>query len=32
MFASLAYIIGGYGSAIEGLTTLWEEKELDVDL
>jgi Zn2+/Cd2+-exporting ATPase len=28
----LAYIIGGYGSAIEGLTTLWEEKELDVDL
>jgi Zn2+/Cd2+-exporting ATPase len=28
----LAYIIGGYGSAVEGLTTLWEEKELDVDL
>jgi Zn2+/Cd2+-exporting ATPase len=28
----LAYIIGGYGSAIEGLTTLWLEKELDVDL
>jgi Cd2+/Zn2+-exporting ATPase len=28
----LAYIIGGYGSAIEGLTTLWKEKELDVDL
>jgi Zn2+/Cd2+-exporting ATPase len=28
----LAYVIGGYGSAIEGLTTLWEEKELDVDL
>jgi Cd2+/Zn2+-exporting ATPase len=28
----LAYIIGGCGSAIEGLTTLWEEKELDVDL
>jgi Zn2+/Cd2+-exporting ATPase len=28
----LAYLIGGYGSAIEGLTTLWEEKELDVDL
>jgi Zn2+/Cd2+-exporting ATPase len=28
----LAYIIGGYGSAIEGLTTLWEERELDVDL
>jgi Zn2+/Cd2+-exporting ATPase len=28
----LAYLIGGYGSAIEGLTTLWEERELDVDL
>jgi Cd2+/Zn2+-exporting ATPase len=28
----LAYLIGGYGSAIEGLTTLWKEKELDVDL
>jgi Zn2+/Cd2+-exporting ATPase len=28
----LAYVIGGYGSAVEGLTTLWEEKELDVDL
>jgi Zn2+/Cd2+-exporting ATPase len=28
----LAYIIGGYNSAIEGLTTLWVEKELDVDL
>jgi Zn2+/Cd2+-exporting ATPase len=28
----LAYIIGGYGSAVEGLTTLWKEKELDVDL
>lgn len=28
----LAYIIGGYSSAIEGLTTLWQEKELDVDL
>jgi Zn2+/Cd2+-exporting ATPase len=28
----LAYIIGGYGSAVEGLTTLWEERELDVDL
>jgi Zn2+/Cd2+-exporting ATPase len=28
----LAYAIGGYGSAVEGLTTLWEEKELDVDL
>jgi Zn2+/Cd2+-exporting ATPase len=28
----LAYVIGGYASAIEGLTTLWQEKELDVDL
>lgn len=28
----LAYAIGGYGSAVEGLTTLWEEQELDVDL
>lgn len=27
-----AYVIGGYDSAREGLTTLWEEKELDVDL
>ncbi|NET17300.1 MAG: HAD-IC family P-type ATPase, partial [Okeania sp. SIO1H6] len=27
-----AYVIGGYQSAKEGLTTLWEEKELDVDL
>ena len=27
-----AYVIGGYESAREGLTTLWEEKELDVDL
>ena len=27
-----AYVIGGYESALEGLTTLWEEKELDVDL
>jgi Zn2+/Cd2+-exporting ATPase len=29
---ALAYIIGGYGSALEGLTTLWQERELDVDL
>jgi Zn2+/Cd2+-exporting ATPase len=29
---ALAYLTGGYGSAIEGLTTLWEERELDVDL
>lgn len=27
-----AYVIGGYDSAREGLTTLLEEKELDVDL
>lgn len=27
-----AYVIGGYASAREGLTTLWTEKELDVDL
>ncbi len=29
---ALAYLVGGYGSAIEGLTTLWQERELDVDL
>ncbi len=27
-----AYVIGGYESAREGLTTLFEEKQLDVDL
>ena len=27
-----AYVIGGYETAKEGLTTLWQEKELDVDL
>lgn len=27
-----AYVIGGYASAREGLTTLWHERELDVDL
>ena len=27
-----AYVIGGYESAREGLTTLFQEKELDVDL
>ncbi|MEM1252717.1 MAG: heavy metal translocating P-type ATPase [Cyanobacteria bacterium P01_H01_bin.21] len=27
-----AYIIGGYESAREGVTTLWQERELDVDL
>ena len=26
------YAIGGYDSAREGLTTLWQERELDVDL
>jgi Cd2+/Zn2+-exporting ATPase len=29
---SAAYVIGGYESAREGLTTLFQEKELDVDL
>lgn len=29
---SAAYVIGGYESLSEGLTTLWKEKELDVDL
>ncbi|MEO8893112.1 MAG: heavy metal translocating P-type ATPase, partial [Coleofasciculaceae cyanobacterium] len=28
----VAYVIGGYESAREGLTTLFEEKQLDVDL
>jgi Zn2+/Cd2+-exporting ATPase len=28
----IAYVIGGYESAREGLTTLFQEKELDVDL
>jgi len=28
----IAYIIGGYGSAKDGLTTLVEEKQFDVDL
>ncbi|MGG6268919.1 heavy metal translocating P-type ATPase [Leptolyngbya sp. AN03gr2] len=28
----IAYVIGGFESAREGLTTLWQEKELDVDL
>ena len=26
-----AYIIGGYENAREGVTTLWQEQELDVD-
>jgi Cd2+/Zn2+-exporting ATPase len=28
----IAYVIGGYSSARDGLTTLFQEKELDVDL
>jgi Cd2+/Zn2+-exporting ATPase len=29
---AIAYLVGGYESTQAGLTTLWEEKELDVDL
>lgn len=32
LILTAAYIIGGFDSAREGVTTLWEEKELDVDL
>lgn len=32
LILSAAYVIGGYESAREGLTTLFREKELDVDL
>jgi Cd2+/Zn2+-exporting ATPase len=32
LLLAAAYVIGGYESASEGLTTLWQEKELDVDL
>ncbi len=32
LILSAAYVIGGYESAREGLTTLIQEKELDVDL
>jgi Cd2+/Zn2+-exporting ATPase len=32
LILSTGYVIGGYESAKEGLTTLFEEKELDVDL
>ncbi|MDJ0595272.1 MAG: heavy metal translocating P-type ATPase [Pleurocapsa sp. MO_226.B13] len=32
LILTAAYVIGGYESTKEGLTTLWEEKELDVDL
>ncbi len=32
LLLAAAYVIGGYESAREGLTTLWQEKQLDVDL
>ncbi|MGD1715716.1 heavy metal translocating P-type ATPase [Dapis sp. BLCC M172] len=32
LILATAYVIGGYESAKEGITTLWSEKELDVDL
>ncbi|NEQ74259.1 MAG: heavy metal translocating P-type ATPase [Okeania sp. SIO2C9] len=32
LILATAYLIGGYESAKEGITTLWSEKELDVDL
>ncbi|BDA68130.1 cobalt-transporting P-type ATPase (cobalt efflux pump) involved in cobalt tolerance [Rivularia sp. IAM M-261] len=32
LLMSVAYVVGGYASAKEGLTTLVEEKEFDVDL
>ena len=32
LILAAAYVIGGYQSTLEGLTTLWREKELDVDL
>ncbi|MGK7917358.1 MAG: heavy metal translocating P-type ATPase [Prochloraceae cyanobacterium] len=32
LILSAAYVIGGYESTKQGLTTLWQEKELDVDL
>ncbi|MBE9160351.1 heavy metal translocating P-type ATPase [Nodosilinea sp. LEGE 06152] len=32
LILTAAYVIGGFESAREGLTTLFEEKELDVDL
>jgi Cd2+/Zn2+-exporting ATPase len=28
----IAYVVGGFESARDGLTTLWKERELDVDL
>jgi Zn2+/Cd2+-exporting ATPase len=32
LILTAAYVIGGYQNTLEGLTTLWREKELDVDL
>ena len=32
LILTAAYVIGGYESAKEGLTTLWRARELDVDL
>ena len=32
LILTIAYVIGGYQNTREGLTTLWREKELDVDL
>jgi Zn2+/Cd2+-exporting ATPase len=32
LILAAAYVIGGYQSTLEGLGTLWREKELDVDL
>ncbi len=32
LILTAAYVIGGYQSTREGLTTLWRERELDVDL
>lgn len=32
LLLSAAYVVGGFASAREGLTTLFQEKELDVDL
>ena len=32
LILATAYVIGGYQNTLEGLSTLWREKELDVDL
>ncbi|AFY92232.1 heavy metal translocating P-type ATPase [Chamaesiphon minutus] len=32
LILAAAYVIGGYQNTLEGLGTLWREKELDVDL